>query len=113
MAKPNQSEQERQEQMDKFVKYFYDVPVQKYAAMYAGITEQTASVWLKEHPEFLKRVQEARADWVKKNALRAKAEFKLERLEKEIWRESKQVDVMLPKPILGGATKDAEDERAD
>ena len=45
MAKPNQSEAERQAQKDKFVAYFKDVPVQKYAAMYVGITEQTAIEW--------------------------------------------------------------------
>ncbi len=93
MAKPNQSEAERQAQKEKFIEYFRDVPVQKYAAMYVGITEQTATVWLKEDPEFLKKVQEARADWVKKKALDTKAEFALERLEHEVWKERKETDL--------------------
>jgi hypothetical protein len=90
MARPNQPEAERQAQKDKFVEYFKDVPVQKYAAMYVGITEQTATVWLREDPEFLKRVQEARADWVKKRAIETKAEFALERLEHEVFKERKE-----------------------
>jgi hypothetical protein len=100
MARPNQPVAERDEQKDKFVAYFRDVPVQKYAAMYVGITEQTAIDWMKKDQDFLNRVQEARADWVKKQVYKAKAEFKLERLEKSIFKESKELEVTLPKPIL-------------
>lgn len=90
MAKPNQTEEERQEQKDKFVSYFKDVPVQKYAAMYVGITEQTAINWLRDDPEFFNNVQSARAEWVKKRAIETKAEFALERLEHEVFKERKE-----------------------
>lgn len=78
---------------NKFVEYFRDVPVQKYAAMYIGRTEQTIINWLKEDEDFFNRVQEARADWVKRKAGKVRAEFALERLEKEIWSERKEVTV--------------------
>lgn len=102
MARPNQPASEREKQMDDFVAYFRDVPVQKYAAMYVGITEQTAIDWLKKYPEFFNRVNQARADWVKKKAIKAKAEFALERLEHEVWKERKETDtnIHLPKPIM-------------
>lgn len=107
MAKPSQTEADRQEQKDKFVEYFKDVPVQKYAAMYVGITEQTAINWLKSDPDFFNRVNQARADWVKRRAIETKAEFALERLEHEVFKERKEekVKLELPQPILGGLAK--------
>lgn len=95
MARPNLPEEERQELKDKFVKYFQDVPVQKYAAMYIGVTENTITNWLKEDEEFCDAVNQARAEWVKKQVIKAKAEFKLERMEAEIFKERKEQDVKI------------------
>jgi len=89
---------EREEKKEKFVAYFRDVPVQKYGAMYIGVTEQTIINWLNEDVVFFNRVQEARADWVKKKASKVRAEFALERLEKEIWQEQKVTKVELNDP---------------
>lgn len=89
---------EREEKKDRFVSYFRDVPVQKYGAMYIGVTEQTIINWLNEDVDFFNRVQEARADWVKKKASKVRAEFALERLEKEIWQEQKVTKVELGDP---------------
>lgn len=91
MAKPNQSEAERQEQKELFVQYFEEVPVIKYASYYVEITEQTAHNWLQEDTTFFNRVNQAKARWAKKRAMRTKAEFQLERLDKEIWREQKDI----------------------
>lgn len=91
MAKPNQPESERKQQKELFIKYFEDVPVIKYAAYYVGVTEQTAHNWLKDDENFLSRVNQAKARWAKKRALHTKAEFQLERLDKEIWREQKDI----------------------
>lgn len=90
------------EEKERFLKYFEDVPVQKYAAMYIGRSEQTIVNWLREDNEFFNRVQEKRALWVKKQALKAKAEFKLERLEKEVWKESIEQTIVMPTPLLQG-----------
>lgn len=91
MAKPNQSEELRQEQKERFIEYFEQVPVIKYAAYYVEITEQTAHDWLKNDATFLNRVNQAKSRWAKKRALQTKAEFQLERLDKEIWREQKDI----------------------
>ena len=67
------------------------MPVIKYAAFYIEITEQTAHNWLKEDENFLSRINQAKARWAKKRAMRTKAEFQLERLDKEVWREQKDI----------------------
>jgi len=110
---------EREEKKEKFISYFRDVPVQKYGAMYIGVTEQTIINWLKEDETFFNRVQEARADWVKKKASKVRAEFALERLEKEIWQEQKLTKVELTDPrkeildkYLGGSDDAGQTEEA-
>jgi len=85
--------QERQDLKEQFIAYFEEVPVVKYAAMYIEVTEQTAHNWLNEDADFLSRVNQAKAKWAKKRALKTKAEFQLERLDKEIWSEHKTLDV--------------------
>ena len=98
---------------DEFVSYFEHVPVQKYAAMYIGVTEQTIINWMKEDNDFLNRANQARAKWVKKQTIKSKAEFALERLEADVFKERKELEVTIPKPILGGITRDDEDKGTD
>lgn len=74
-----------------YIEYYSDVPVQKYAAMAIGRDEDTIVLWRKADPEFSGRVEMARAFWVRKKATRVKAEFALERLEKEVWSERKEL----------------------
>lgn len=92
-SETRQTEEDIRQLKDRFVEYFREVPVQKYAAMYIGRTEQTIINWLRGDEGFFNRVEEARADWVKKQASKVKAEFALERLEKEIWAERKEVEI--------------------
>lgn len=94
MAKTTkQTAEDIAELKDKFVVYFKDVPVQKYAAMYIGRTEQTIINWLKDDQEFFNRVQEAKADWVKKKVTKVKAEFALERLEFDVFKQRSEQDL--------------------
>ena len=95
-----QTKEDIAELKKQYVKYFEDVPVQRYAAMYIGRNDDTIVLWKKNDPEFSEAVNQARANWVRKNALKAKAEFKLERLEKEIWKESIEQTVIMPTPII-------------
>lgn len=87
------TKEERQQKKDDFVIYFEEVPVIKYASYYVEITEQTAHNWLKEDQDFFNRVNQAKSKWAKKRALKTKAEFQLERLDKEIWSERKELVV--------------------
>lgn len=68
-----------------YVKYFEDVPVQRYAAMYVGRDEDTIIRWRQEDPSFAESVQKAKAEWIRKRVITTKAEFALERLEKEVF----------------------------
>ena len=91
MASTGITDVERQEKKDQFVAYFEAVPVIKYASYYVEITEQTAHNWLKEDTVFFNRVNQAKSRWAKKRAMQTKAEFQLERLDKEIWREQRDI----------------------
>lgn len=79
-----------------YVKYYGDVPVQKYAAMFIGRDEDSIIRWRKEDPKFADAVQRAKAEWVRKKVIVTKAEFALERLEKEIFSPAAIVEVPHP-----------------
>lgn len=76
---------------EDYIDYFREVPVQKYAAMSIGRSEDTIIEWRSTDPDFSDRVEEARAWWVRKKAGKVRAEFALERLEKDVWAERKEV----------------------
>lgn len=77
----------------KYLSYYKDLPVQKYAAMYIGRDEDTIIVWKKQDSDFSDAVQGARAEWVRRKASKARVEFALERLEKEIFAERKEIKI--------------------
>ena len=76
-----------------YVTYFMDVPVQRYAAMYIGRDEDTIIRWRKDDPAFADAIQRAKAEWIRKRVLATKAEFALERLEKEIFSPSTTLQI--------------------
>jgi hypothetical protein len=90
-AKPGQSKADIVRLKAEYIDYFRDVPVQKYAAMAIARDEDTIVLWKKNDPEFSDKVKMARAAWVRKKAGKVRAEFALERLEKDIWAERKEV----------------------
>lgn len=68
-----------------YVDYYRSVPVQRYAAMYIGRDEDTVIRWRKEDQNFADAVEKAKAEWVRKKVMATKAEFALERLEREVF----------------------------
>lgn len=70
---------------EEYVKYYEDVPIQKYAAMYIGRDEDTIIRWKNDDQDFADAIQRAKAEWVRKKMLGVKAEFALERLEKSVF----------------------------
>jgi hypothetical protein len=70
---------------EEYVDYYRQVPVQRYAAMAIGRSEDTIIAWRKEDEDFSEQVEKAHAEWVRKKAAETRAEFALERLEKDIW----------------------------
>lgn len=83
----------KQELKQKYISYYKDLPVQKYAAMYIGKDEDTIIRWKKQDEDFADAVHGARAEWVRRKASKARVEFALERLEKEIFAERKELKV--------------------
>lgn len=102
MAKKELTNEQKRiaEMKDRYIEYYRELPVQKYAAMYVGRDQDTILAWRKDDAEFSDRVDLARAEWVKRKASKAKVEFALERLEKSIFKESKELEVKLPTPIM-------------
>lgn len=79
------NEVDREKLKQEYVKYFEDVPVQKYAAMAIGRDEDTIIRWRKDDPDFAEAVLKAKAEFIRKKVLATKAEFALERLEREVF----------------------------
>ncbi|HSX14766.1 MAG TPA: hypothetical protein VLE72_02545 [Candidatus Saccharimonadales bacterium] len=85
MSDRHQSAEDIKELKAKFVVYFRDVPVQKYAGLFIGRSENTITNWLNSDQDFCDRVNQAKAEWVKERVISAKAEFALEKLEREVF----------------------------
>lgn len=99
-----QTKEEIAQLKEKYIEYYRDLPVQKYAAMYIGRNEDTIIIWMKKDSDFSYRVQEARSQWVRRKASKVKAEFALERLEKDAFaqRIEQKVDEDTVDKILEG-----------
>lgn len=97
----------------QYLEYFKELPVQRYAAMYVSRDEDTILRWKAEDSEFAERVNQLRAQWVAKKVSKAKVEFALERLEKSAFRESKEIEVTVPQPILGGLSVSSDDSNTE
>ncbi|MDB5162109.1 MAG: hypothetical protein JWM52_617 [Candidatus Saccharibacteria bacterium] len=69
----------------QYIEYYEDVPIQKYAAMAIGRDEDTVIRWKKEDTSFADAIKRAHAQWVRKKVIAVKAEFALERLQKEVF----------------------------
>lgn len=77
----------------EYVKYYKDVPIQKYAAMFIAKDEDTIIRWRKEDSIFADAVLRAKAEWVRKRLITTRAEFALERLEKNIFSNNATIEV--------------------
>lgn len=86
--------EKQQEKKQLILEYFSDVPIYRYAAMYAGINEDTLASWRKADPDFSERLEEEKSKWVRKKVLELKADWALERLEREIFAPPKQESIV-------------------
>lgn len=98
------------EQKARAVEYYEAMPVYKYAAAFAGVSRDTLENWRKDDPVFSADLEKAKAEFFRKHGRKAKSEFLMERLDKETFRESKEVELVTPQPILvefvNGPTQD-------
>lgn len=69
---------------DKFLEYFKSLPVQKLAAGFAGISEDTVTDWKKEDSDFAYQIELRKSEWAKENASKVRSkEWLLERVLKD------------------------------
>lgn len=91
----------------KFLEYFKDVPMQKFACMHIGIDETTAGRWKNEDADFADRIDDLRAKFVQKGLKQVKnMDWKLERMFKTEFAQRTELTGAdgkdLPTPIFGG-----------
>lgn len=68
----------------KFLEYFAEVPIQKYAAAYIGRGEDTIIEWKKADPNFSDQIERTKAEYLKKKLGRVRSnEWIIERLFKD------------------------------
>ncbi len=74
----------------------------KLIARAVGITDETLKTYRDDDEEFSHELEQARTKFLQKRIKQARPEFLLERLEPELFKERKELEVDIPKPILGG-----------
>jgi len=77
-------DKERAEKKIKFLEYFKDTPIQKYAGAYVGIAEDTVTDWKKADTDFSDQIDKLKAEYVQKKVKEVKSpEWILERMFKD------------------------------
>jgi hypothetical protein len=83
------------EQKEKFLEYYRQLPIQKLAADFIGVSENTITNWKKEDIEFCDQINSAKSQWALDNSKRVKSkEWLLERVMNEHFKERKEVEVI-------------------
>lgn len=68
----------------KFLEYYAEVPIQKYAGAYIGRDEDTISRWKQEDADFADQIELKKAEYLRQNLKEVKSkEWILERLFKD------------------------------
>lgn len=81
------------EQKKTAIEYYRSLPVFKYAAQAAGISEDTLRNWRNDDADFSAHLNQAKAEFIKITSKRAKPEFLLERLDRETFGDNKTLNV--------------------
>lgn len=88
---------DRLEKKLKFLSYYKDLPVQKLAAGFIGVHEDTIVNWKKEDTDFSDHIELAKSEWVMKTAKRVRnPEWLLERLIKDHFTQKLEVELSDP-----------------
>lgn len=69
---------------EKFLEYFREVPIQKYAGAWIGRSEDTIKRWKEEDSDFADQIEIEKANYLKKKLIRVQSpEWIIERLFKD------------------------------
>jgi len=93
---------------EKFLEYFKETPIQKFAGFHVGRCEDTISDWKKDDQDFSDWIDKYKADYVKRKIGEVRSpEWILERIFKGDFAQRTETDLTSGgKPLLGGAAKD-------
>ena len=76
---------------EKFLEYYADLPIQKLAAHFAGISENTVLNWKKEDKDFCDQINSAKSQWARINSKKVRSkEWLLERIFRKTFAPPKQ-----------------------
>jgi hypothetical protein len=89
---------------DEYIKYFTDVPIQKYAAQFIMRDEDTIIRWKAADQDFADRVKRAEAEYIRKRLIETKAEFALERLFKQAFTYAQEIEIKQAEPMPKAGT---------
>lgn len=94
----------RAEKKKRFLEYYADVPVQKIAASYISVDEDTITRWKRADAEFAGQIEFLGGEWIRRNIKEVKSrEWLLERLFRQHFSERKEITGAdgkdLPAPI--------------
>lgn len=113
-----QTKAEIKELKETFIRYFRDVPIQKYAAQFIKRDDDTISYWKKHDPKFTEDIKQAEAEFISKALNKTKADWKLERIFKKDFSARTEItgadgQDLIPKPLLGGNSVEIIEVRDD
>ena len=78
----------------RFLDYYAALPIQKLAAGYIGISEDTVCDWKKKDPEFANQITNKESDWAKSHAAKVKSrEWLLERVMNDHFGQKTKTDI--------------------
>lgn len=98
-------EEKTKEKKASFLQYFQQLPIQKLAAGFIGVDENTITNWKKADSEFSDQVETAKSQWALDNAKKVRSkEWLLERIMNDHFGDKKQFEVSLKDLIEDSST---------
>lgn len=75
----------REEIKQKYIDYYRNCPIQRYAAAAVGVSERTIIRWREKDVNFVNRIEAAKSLWIKDRVSKMSPEKALEKIEAEIF----------------------------
>ena len=94
-------EDERSKRKEIVIDYLRKLPIYKWAAASAMISEDTLINWRKEDEDFSNRCEAAKSEAIEKFGRRATPDFILKNVDPQTFKDKKEMEVTLPTPLLG------------
>lgn len=106
---------DRLKRKEEFLEYYKDVPMQRFAAMHIGVSEDTIMRWKKEDTDFADSMDNLKAAFVREKLGDVKnIEWKLERMFRQEFSQQTKIDITSgEEPITGFLVVKNKDDSPD